>query len=70
MTKITMLRDAKAAPEGHTVRHYAEGHVYDVPAWLADAFVADGFAEAAAVENKRQDTPAAETKPAKRKRKG
>lgn len=45
IVRVKMIADDKAAPEGHTVIEYAEGQEYDVPAFVAEAFLEAGTAE-------------------------
>lgn len=44
--RVLMIRTALGAPEGHTTETYREGEEYDLPDWLAEAFIADGYATA------------------------
>lgn len=45
MATIRMLKTAKGASEGHTVRTYEQGEEYEVSETLANDFVNDGVAE-------------------------
>ena len=42
---VKMIKDDRAAPEGHTVIDYKAGEEYVVPAFVADAFLANESAE-------------------------
>lgn len=53
MKTVTMLRDDRGAPHGHTVVNYAKGTVPELPDDLAEAFIASG----SAVEGDQHDTP-------------
>jgi hypothetical protein len=39
MVAIKMTRNSRGSPDGHSVKHYAEGEEYDVPESLAKDFV-------------------------------
>lgn len=69
--KIRMTRTENGSPDGFTVREYKDGHTYDVPDELADAFFKAGAADpeeahqaaddAASGENSGEGNPPAET---------
>lgn len=45
--KVTMLKDAKGAPDSVTTREYKAGETYDVPEDLAACFFDAGLADPA-----------------------
>jgi len=53
MKTVTMLRDDRGAPHGHTVVNYMTGQVYEMSDDLADVFIETG----SAVEGDQHDTP-------------
>lgn len=54
MKKVTMLKDDRGAPEGHTTIEYAEGETYELPDFLADYFIE----EAKSAELEKDGKPA------------
>lgn len=53
MTKVIMLANDRAAPEGHTVVVYEKGEQYEVPEWIADHFIKRETAEAVESKSKK-----------------
>lgn len=45
MQRIRMLKDDRAAPEGHTVVTYKAGTEHDAPDWMVAAFIEAGSCE-------------------------
>ena len=43
--EVRMVLSARGSPDGIEVRHYEAGKKYDLPAELADVFLAQGWAE-------------------------
>lgn len=56
---ITMLRDDRGAPHGHTVVDYPKGSKHSVPEDLADAFIGAKSAELTKAEPAEKSPPAA-----------
>lgn len=45
MQRIRMIKDDRAAPEGHTVVTYKAGTEHDAPEWMVKAFIEAGSCE-------------------------
>lgn len=52
MKDVVMLKDDRAAPDGHTVVEYAEGEIYSVPDHTAEYFEKNKSARAATDKDK------------------
>lgn len=67
MVKVKMLAASRGASEGHTVRDYAKGEVYEVSPDLALCFLKDGVAEEIQEVRESLTEVAAKSKKAKAK---
>lgn len=64
MPKVKMLQDAPGSPDGITVKDYLKGREYDLPADLANAFLAEDLAEEVVKAVPTKPKPAANKKSA------
>ncbi|MBC3889509.1 hypothetical protein GH810_14440 [Acetobacterium paludosum] len=64
--KIKMLENAPGSVDGITIQHFEAGTEYDLPKWMADAFIIKGYAEnLEAAPTEQKVTAPEETKAAK-----